>query len=172
MELYWAASWLNEKPRMLLELFVLYGGIIHVLLHRVVKKDDWRIWFWPTHVCLPTAILTLLARLPDRLDWLGLGYAPLLFDYNLVNWRSLQELFFSLFLFVYLLSIWYRVRPARPDKVNPVAAEPGAWRVAERSGRLLVDVGREGPRSIMGTRSMPWQLCQHLPHPRLSVQRA
>jgi hypothetical protein len=113
LENYWWASWLNEKPRMLLELFVLYGGIIRVLMQRVVKNGDWRLWFWPTHVCLPSALLTILARLPDRLDWLGFGYAPLLFDGNLINWQSLQELFFSLFLFLYLLSVWYRLAEAQ-----------------------------------------------------------
>ena len=133
LELYWATSWFNEKPRMLLELFVLYGGIVRVLMQRVVKKGDWRIWFWPTYVCLPSALFTILARLPDRLDWLGFGYAPLLFDNNLINWQSLQELFFSLFLFVYLLSIWYRLG---------VKGGGSGGYLPERLGRL-----EDGPRS-------------------------
>jgi hypothetical protein len=100
----------EEGPRLLLELFVLYGGIIRVLLQRGdVKKGDWRIWFWPTYICLPSALLAILARMPERLDWLGYGYANLLFDPGLVNWQSRQELHFALFLFLYLLSLWYRV---------------------------------------------------------------
>jgi hypothetical protein len=52
------ATWFNQKPRLLLELFVLYGGVIRVLLQRGdVKKGDWRFWFWPTYICLPSALL-------------------------------------------------------------------------------------------------------------------
>jgi hypothetical protein len=105
---YWWASFFNEKPRLLLEAFVLFG-IIRVLMQRGdVEGGDWRAWFWQTYVCLPSAILAILARVPERMDRLGYGYSTLLFDPGLLNWQSLQELFFSLFLFVYLLSIWYR----------------------------------------------------------------
>lgn len=101
------SSWFDQKPRMLLELFVLYGGIIHVLLQRGgVKKGDWRIWFWPTYVCLPSALLAILVRMPDRLDkWFGIGPLPFA-----IRWSEPQEYYFALFLFLYLLSIWYRVR--------------------------------------------------------------
>jgi hypothetical protein len=99
----------EEGPRLLLELFVL-GGIVRVLAQRSgVEKGDWRAWFWPTYICLPCAVLAIVARMPDRLDSLGYGYAPMLFDPNLLSWKSLQELFFALFLCLYLLSIWYRL---------------------------------------------------------------
>lgn len=101
------SSWFDQKPRLLLELFVLYGGIIHVLLQRGdVKKGDWRIWFWPTYICLPSALLAILVRMPDRLeDWFGIGPLPFA-----IRWSEPQEYYFALFLCLYLLSIGYRVR--------------------------------------------------------------
>ena len=129
-QVHWG-SWFNEKPRMLLELFVLYGGIVRVLMQRVVKKGD---WFWPTYVCLPSALLAILAGLPDHLDWLGFGYAPLLFDGALINWGRLQELFFPLFLFVYLLSVRYRLR---------VEGGGSGGHLPERLGRLEDGPGSE-----------------------------
>jgi hypothetical protein len=119
------ATWFYIKPRLLFELFVLYGGIIHVLLQRGrhasigASSQNVEGWFWPNYICLPTALLAILARVPDRLDWLGFGYAPLMFDPGLLNWKSLQELFFALFLFLYLLSIWYRLA-RHPEAIKPL----------------------------------------------------
>jgi hypothetical protein len=106
------SSWFDQKPRLLLELFVLYGGIIHVLLQRGdvpcdhIGWGDWRIWFWPTYICLPSALLAILVRMPDRLeDWFGIGPLPFA-----IRWSEAQEYYFALFLCLYLLSIAYRVR--------------------------------------------------------------
>jgi hypothetical protein len=91
------SSWFDQKPRMLLELFVLYGGIIRVLMRRGgVKKGDWRAWFWPTTICLPSALLAI----PPG----GFVRDPLPFA---IRW---SEYYFALFLFLYLLSIGYRIR--------------------------------------------------------------
>jgi hypothetical protein len=121
------AAWFTEGPRLLLELFVL-GGIIRVLVSKArvglgtgvpLTPVD---WFWPTYVCLPSAVLAILARVPDRMDWLGVGYAPLVFDPGLLNWQSFQEMHFSQFLFLYLLSIWYRVT-AQPVHLQTQAVQ-------------------------------------------------
>jgi hypothetical protein len=99
------SSWFNEKPRQLLELFVLYGGIIHVLLQRGVKKG-WRAWFWPTYVCLPSALLAMLVQVPERLlSWFGMDLSAIHWS----NWPELEELYLALFLFLYLWSILYRL---------------------------------------------------------------
>jgi hypothetical protein len=111
------AAWFTEGPRLLLELFVLYGGVIRPLVLKVRGGLEIGVpltpidWFWPTYACLPSALLAVVARMPDRMDALGYGYSNLLFDPGLLNWQSFQELFLSLFLFVYLVSIWYRVSP-------------------------------------------------------------
>ncbi len=101
------SSWFDQKPRLLLELFVLYGGIIRVLVRRGDPRgDDWRSWFWPGYIVLPTAVLAILVRVPDRLeDWFGLGPLPFA-----IRWSEPQEYYFALFLFLYLLSIGHRAR--------------------------------------------------------------
>jgi hypothetical protein len=105
------SSWFDQKPRLLLELWVLYGGIIRPLRmrHRVLAPSDWRYWFWPSPVCLPTAALAILVRLPDRLDdWLGIGPLPLAIRYS-----EPQEYYFAVFLSLYLCSVWFRARQLR-----------------------------------------------------------
>lgn len=102
------SSWFDQKPRLVLELWVLYGGILRPLRmrNRLFVPCDWRYWFWPTHVCLPAAALAILIRLPDRLDdWFGIGPLPLAIRYS-----EPQEYYFAVFLSLYLCSVWYRVR--------------------------------------------------------------
>jgi hypothetical protein len=99
------SSWFDQKPRMLLELFVLYGGIIRLPWYRPAAAD-WRSWLWPTHICLPTAVLAILIRVPDRLeDLFGIGPLP-----YAIRWSEPQEYYFALFLCLYLLSILLRAR--------------------------------------------------------------
>jgi len=102
------SSWFDQKPRMLLDLFVLYGGIIRVLLHRGdVRKGDWRAWFWPTYICLPSAGLAMLVQVPALLQSrLGMDLSATI---HWSNWPELQELYLAIFLLVYLWEVWYRL---------------------------------------------------------------
>ncbi len=110
------SSWFDQKPRLVLELYVLYGGIIRVLMHRGEEpRDDWQAWFWPTSIVLPAALLAILVRVPDRVeDWFGIGPLP-----YAIRWSEPQEYYFALFLCLYLLSIWYRARSI--DVIRPGA---------------------------------------------------
>ena len=99
------SSWFDQKPRILLELWVLIGGVIIPLAYRgrsiCLQVTDWRYWFWPHFVCLPAASLAIIVKLPERYHDLG-GELP----YTLVlRYSELQELFFAVFLALYLVSM-------------------------------------------------------------------
>lgn len=108
------SSWFDQKPRMALEIWVLIGGIIMPLLRsrrerldpRTHWELDWRNWFWPTYVALPTAVLAILIRLPERIKtWFDLDRVP--FE---IRYSETQEYYFALFLLIYLASFGYRLR--------------------------------------------------------------
>jgi hypothetical protein len=106
--------WLDQKPRTLLELWVLVGGLIYPLWRmargarlNAAGTPDWKAWFWPTRSLLVTALLAIVVRFPERLeDWFGLPRPPPL------NMRvsETQEYYFALFLTLYLASVWVRLR--------------------------------------------------------------
>lgn len=58
------SSWFDQKPRLLLEIFILVCGIFLPLkrkLHGInLPRESWQYWLFPTTVCLPAAILTIL----------------------------------------------------------------------------------------------------------------
>lgn len=104
------SSWFDQKPRMLLELWVLVGGVI-LPLTRLARKQSFapteeRYWFWPTMELLPTAALAILVRLPERIKSLfGIEQLPLELRFS-----EPQEYYFALFLLLYLMSISRRLR--------------------------------------------------------------
>jgi hypothetical protein len=105
------SSWFDQKPRAALELWVFLGGVVYPLLTRRIplrpaSPDNWRYWFWPTPVLLPTALLTLLMRVPERLKpVLEVSIWPLEIRYS-----ETQEYYFGVFLALYLLSVASRLR--------------------------------------------------------------
>lgn len=108
------SSWLDQKPRLLLEIWVLVGGIIMPLREwlRGTKYTpaNFRYWFWPTMDCLPTAILAILIRVPPRLkDLFDLSALP----YE-IRFSEPQEYYFAVFLMLYLASLYVRTGLAPP----------------------------------------------------------
>lgn len=104
------SSWLDQKPRLLLELWVLVGGVVLAWRrrHRPRRSDRVADWFWPGFVCFPAALLAILIRLPERVkDLTGIGPLPLE-----LRWSEPQELYFGVFLLMYLASIRARLRAA------------------------------------------------------------
>jgi hypothetical protein len=104
------SSWFDQKPRLLLEIWVLVGGVIWPLLGR--KKGSYgeapvqeAYWFWPTIEVLPTALLAILVRLPERIKSLfEIQQLPLELRFS-----EPQEYYFALFLLIYLASIRKRL---------------------------------------------------------------
>ncbi len=102
------SSWLDQKPRLLLELWVLFCGVIYPLSRLFLKgpRDRWKCWFYPTIVCFPTAVLAIAVALPERLvKWFDMAHLPYHFRYS-----ETQEYYFAVFLMLYLLSFMYRLR--------------------------------------------------------------
>ncbi len=104
------SSWLDQKPRLLVELWVLVGGIVLPVwwFSKRIKhsSDNWRYWFWPDHVCLPTAVLAILVKVPERLRD---NFDYRLFEHN-VRYSELQEFYIALFLSMYLYSFYIRLK--------------------------------------------------------------
>lgn len=103
------SSWFDQKPRLLLELWVLIGGIVVPLWagdRRRALRGPLQRWFWPTHECVPTALLAILIKLPERYKKLmGIPVLPIE-----IRWSEPQEYYFALFLLIYLLSLRARLR--------------------------------------------------------------
>lgn len=103
------SSWFDRKPRALVELWVMLGGLAvpawrRLRGHRVdpARPSD---WILPTSVVVPTAALFLLFRAHNWItDATGQLAAPWLSE------SEMREYYIALFLSLYLLSIRNRLR--------------------------------------------------------------
>lgn len=104
------SSWFDQKPRMLLELWVIIGGIFIAGWRKWKKEifqiDSWQFWFWPGFACFPSAVLAELAKLPKRVKNL-LEITP---NFPEIRYNELQELMFAAFLLCYLASNYKRLK--------------------------------------------------------------
>lgn len=109
------SSWLDQKPRLLLELWVIIGGLLLPLIRKIRgaasrSAADWGYWFWPSRLLIPTALIAFLVKLPEKLnDWFDVPRPPP-FDMRV---SELQEFYFGLFLTLYLISVYLRLRALR-----------------------------------------------------------
>ncbi len=107
------SAWLDQKPRLLLELGVLSGGLLYPLFlclrrrPRPTDPHDLHYWLWPGPQLLPTAILAMAIGLPQRLEkWFGW---PVSWPLD-IRASETQEFYFALFLALYLWSLQQRLR--------------------------------------------------------------
>ena len=106
------SSWLDQKPRLLLELGVLVGGLLYPLFlwlrrrERPTDPGDLHYWLWPSHQLLPTALLAIAIGLPPRLEKI-LGW-PSTYPLD-IRASETQEFYFALFLALYLWSFQRRL---------------------------------------------------------------
>lgn len=128
------SRWLNEKPRLVLELAILGFAVLELVRRlggRTVRSARLA-WLLPPAVCLPTALLVVLVRVPDRLEKFLVGrfeHGPL----AQVRLSEPQELFFAWFLMLYALALAARLRIAA-RLPSPVAVR----RAARRHERTLI----------------------------------
>jgi len=100
------SSWFDQKPRTLLEIGVIVGGIILpiVMLFRAELRDSRYAIIVPPLICLPAAVLAELTRFSERVaDALG-GENPIF-----ARASEVQELYFYLFVLFYLIILRRRI---------------------------------------------------------------
>lgn len=106
-------SWLDQKPRLLLELWALFGAIRIWMLDSRGKKTDTgatAYWFWPSRPLAWTGLLSALVMMPERAkDWWGIRL-PSPFD---IRVTETQELVLGVYISLFLASAWVRIRAAR-----------------------------------------------------------
>ena len=104
------SSWFDQKPRLLLALGMLIGGIVLPLWRKwkgiVYSNRDWRYWFWPDFVCLPAALLAFVVRFPERYENIT-GHWLFSAPYRT---SEMQEFYFACFLALYLMSCYTRLK--------------------------------------------------------------
>ncbi len=91
--------WFDQKPRLVLELAIIFGGLLLPIFpdffKRFVPKGLWP--YAPTTLFLTTSILMVLVRLPERLNFEGVTLFPIIIRYS-----ELQEVYLYLFITLYL----------------------------------------------------------------------
>lgn len=112
------SAWLDQKPRTLLEIGVIVGGIIIPLLalkRPAIREGSFAI-FLPPLVCLPTALIAEVGKIWERLHALGLWDWVIFYQAS-----EVQELYIYLFILFYLIVFRNRLLarraaglPARP----------------------------------------------------------
>ncbi|NIA70876.1 hypothetical protein HBA54_19945 [Pelagibius litoralis] len=104
------SSWLDQKPRTLLEFGVIIGGIIIPLLalRRPQIREGRFAVFLPPLVCLPVAVIAEFAKVWERLQGHGLWDIAIFYRAS-----EIQELYFAFFILFYLIVFRQRLLALR-----------------------------------------------------------
>jgi hypothetical protein len=105
------SSWLDQKPRLLLEIGVIVGGLVMapLQLHGRYLQRGRLAYLTPAYVCVPTAAMALLVRFDDIVtDNTDIGI--LLFH----RASEVQEFYFYYFVCLYLAMLSRRLRAIPP----------------------------------------------------------
>jgi len=104
------SHWFDQKPRSLVELWMVFAGLVAPIFHRyrpnaLWGNREWSRWFWPTRIGMPSVVaflfclvVAIFAKITKRVDLHQLGN------------NELREFYLAIFLSGYLTSIWYRLR--------------------------------------------------------------
>ncbi len=106
------SSWLDQKPRTLLELGVIIGGIaipLAALRWPAIRRARLAI-ILPPFLCLPSAVIAEAVRMSER-ALSSLASGTTLFE----RASEVQELYFYLFILLYLIVLRRRLIPRSAD---------------------------------------------------------
>ncbi len=115
-------TFLGRKPKYVIELWTIVGCMAVPLIRKMrSNKPDPRTsagpWFWPTLVCLPTAIMAQVVYAPTRIARRMYEDEP-----GWLRLSELQELYFAIALVLYTASIAVRAgsmpKPEAPTTQN------------------------------------------------------
>ena len=110
----------DQVPRTLLSLAAIIGGVLIPLhrkrTHHVPDQNSLVDWVFPTMVCLPAALLTVLVSWQKVYETVG-SSIPVALD---IKSGETKECMLALFMMMYALSIYYRNKHV---KVSQVEAE-------------------------------------------------
>ena len=115
------SSWLDQKPRTLLEIGVIVGGIaipLLALFRPAIRQGRFAL-FLPPLACLPVALIGEVAKFWERLQSKGAWDAVLFYQAS-----EVQELYLYLFILFYLIVFRNRILARRVAGLpaRPVAA--------------------------------------------------
>ena len=111
------SSWFDQKPKLLLILFVLFGGILYPLYFSNNNTNDIKYWVFPSIHCFPTSLIFLFFYFLDNsykilcsgtpgID-INCNYIPTILYFRT---SEIIELYLALFLLIYILSINARLQ--------------------------------------------------------------
>lgn len=106
------SSWFDQKPRLMVVLWSIFGGAgipILVMFGKlpVGSPHDWRYWIFPRRECIIPGLMVALVRVPEDVLF-SLGRAvPFPFD---LRASEVQELYLAMFLSFYVISVLRRMR--------------------------------------------------------------
>lgn len=108
----------DQVPRTLLSVAALVGGVLAPLYFFFTKRQPDRsslhYWLWPTYVCMPAALFSLVVSWHEKIYKILDVEIPVVLD---VRAGEVKESLLALFIMLYIVSIWYRSRNLlRPDK--------------------------------------------------------
>lgn len=108
-------GWLDQKPRMLLQIGMIVGGLIHPILKWVRKgrgliDNPW--WLAPTAACIAPVIFSFIAGAPKAIDKLEI--LPIQLQFYRAS--EMEECFIYVFFIAYLLSLGMRLRFRRAQR--------------------------------------------------------
>lgn len=101
---------LDQVPRNLLTIAAVVGGILIPLYlflrKRVLQKNSFYYWLWPTYVNIPTCFLAIAVSLHEKAYKLFDTTVPYLLD---IRAGEAKECLLAMFLFMYIASFYKRL---------------------------------------------------------------
>ena len=108
------SSWFNQKPRLMLELWVIMVGIVVPLGWAWPKRATASFLpaiFWPRRELMSVAILTIFILLPEWMADLGFEFNHA-FQKGDLRFSEVQELYYAYFMLLYVLLVGSRAKEA------------------------------------------------------------